>query len=70
MVLYRLVYPCTVRNNHCCGSVTFLYGSGSADPYQNVTDLDLDPAPELDHALFLNGFQDVKKILFFFFFTF
>jgi hypothetical protein len=29
---------------HCCGSVTFLYGSGSADPGHRLMDPDPDPA--------------------------
>jgi hypothetical protein len=37
------------------GSVTFLYGSGFADPYHWFTD------PYLDPALFSNGFPDANK---------
>jgi hypothetical protein len=29
----------------CCGSITFWYGSGSAEPYQWLTDPDSNPAP-------------------------
>jgi hypothetical protein len=39
------------------GSVTFWYGSGSADPYFVLTDPDLDPDP----PLFVSVFQDPTK---------
>jgi hypothetical protein len=32
----------------CCGSVTFRYGSGSADPHLWLTDPDSDQTPDLD----------------------
>ncbi len=42
----------------CCGSVTFQYGSESADPYHRLTD----PNPDL--AIFVSDLQDSsKKIL-------
>jgi hypothetical protein len=52
----------------CCGSVTFWYGSGSgsADPYPKVTDLDSDPDLTLNPALIVSGFQDVDKNKFLF----
>ncbi len=39
---------------HCCGSVTFWYGFGSADPYLWLTDTDSDPAsdPVIFYKLF------------------
>jgi hypothetical protein len=40
-------------NKQCSGSVTFWYGSGSADPYLSPTDPDL--------ALFVNDLQDTNK---------
>jgi hypothetical protein len=42
--------------NQCCGSITFWYGSGSADPYNLLTDADSDPVP----ATFGSGFQDAN----------
>ncbi len=53
---------CTVQESdilfsaqQCSGSVAFLYGSGSADPYRWTTDPDPDP------GLFFSGFQDAKE---------
>jgi hypothetical protein len=43
--------------NQCCGSVTFWYGSGSADPYHKhrLT------APAPDPAFFVSWRQDANK---------
>ncbi len=45
-----------IIHRQCCGSVTFWYGSGSADPYHWLPDLD--PGP----AFFVSGGQDAKKM--------
>ena len=41
------VQPCT--SLQCCGSVSFLYGSGSgfSDAFREIMDLEPDPAPKL-----------------------
>ncbi len=44
----------------CCGSVTFWYGSESADPC--LRQMDPDPAP--DPAIFVSELQDSKKPIF------
>ncbi len=40
------VYKKGVGTMQCCWSVTFWYGSGSADPYNRVPNLDSDLAPD------------------------
>jgi hypothetical protein len=56
--------PCT--RNQCCGSVTFWYGSGSADPYFLLTDPDSDPdpTPAPDPGIFV---CDLQGAYYFFF---
>jgi hypothetical protein len=44
----------------CCGSLTFWYGSGSADPYHLL----MNQAP--NPALFVSGFQDANRKYVFF----
>jgi hypothetical protein len=52
-----------IPENQCCGSVTFWYGFGSADPYHWLTDPDSAP----DNVIFVSDLQDGgKKILNFF----
>ncbi len=46
----------------CCGSATFWYGSGSADPYLWLTHPDL----ALDSATFVSNFSRRQQKLFFF----
>jgi hypothetical protein len=41
----------------CCGSVTFLYGLRSADPYLRLTDPDPDPAS------FVSDLQEVFLLI-------
>ena len=41
-------YFTLVSAKQCCGSVSFLYGSGSSDPFREITDPD--PAPDSDPA--------------------
>jgi hypothetical protein len=50
---------------HCCGFVTFWFGSGSGfpDPYLWLMDPDPDPTP--DPTPFFSDFKDVKKSIFF-----
>jgi hypothetical protein len=42
IIVIHILY--TYLQWQCSGSVTFLYGSGSADPYHGLTDPDPDPA--------------------------
>ncbi len=60
--------PCSgdvaVLIGECCRSVTFWFGSGSADPCL----WQMDPAP--DPAIFVIDLQDANKKLFFLLFTF
>jgi hypothetical protein len=44
-------YHLNFTSSQCCGSVTFWYGSGSADPYLCLTDPDPDP------TIFVRGLQ-------------
>jgi hypothetical protein len=61
--MIRDVYPgsgsTTLIFQQCCGSVTFWYGTGSADPCrQNRIRGSLPPDPDTDPTLFASGFQD------------
>jgi hypothetical protein len=47
-----------VTFKQCYGSMKFLYGSGSADPYIRL----MDPDPEL--AIFVSDLEDINKKLF------
>ncbi len=69
----RLIFPCphplprsyspfTPLEGQCCGSVTFWYHFGSADPYHWPTDSGSDPDP--DPAFFVSDLQN-KKYFFF-----
>jgi hypothetical protein len=49
-----LFEPEALPRSQCCGSVTFWYGSGSADQYLWLTDPDSDP----DSAIFVGDLQD------------
>jgi hypothetical protein len=50
--------------DQCSGSVTFWYGSESADPYLLLIDPDLDPDPDPALALFVSDLQDTNKNIF------
>ncbi len=56
--VFKFVSLCVPHFYHCCGSVTFWYGSRSADPSRWLTD----PDP----AFFISGWQDANKKKFFF----